>query len=109
MSASPEALFEGETADGQRGRYGDVLRVSENDVVTLRTTVRGGQGQSLSYFRNGRPVLSVPVLSDPFVHELPAKRVPAEEGPLGSFWRIEMRDAQSRTLIGNPLFLQAPD
>jgi hypothetical protein len=49
------------------------------------------------------------VLTDPFVHRLPASRNPATEGPLGSHWRIELADAQTRTLIGNPIFFRAAE
>ena len=30
-----------------------------------------------------------------------------QEGPLGSYWRIEVADQQSRTVIGHPVFLRA--
>ena len=30
------------------------------------------------------------------------------EGPLGTFWGIETRDSQTRTTIGNPIFLKSP-
>lgn len=108
VSGSPEVEFEGETADGQRGIYGDVLQVAADEAVTLRTTVRGGTGQLLTLFRNGLPMRVVAVTGDPFVHEQTARRDPLGEGPLGTFWRIELRDAQTRTVIGNPIFLQPP-
>lgn len=103
--SSPEVLFEARGPNGQQGIYGDSLTLAEGEAATLTTTVNGGIGQRLSYYANGLPVLTVPVLTDPFVHTLPATRLPAGEGPLGTFWRIEVRDAQSRTVIGNPIFL----
>lgn len=108
VNSSPEVEFEGETADGQRGIYGDVLPVAADEAVTVRTTVRGGTGQLLTLFRNGLPMRVVAVTGDPFVHEQAARRDPLGEGPLGTFWRLELRDAQTRTVIGNPIFLQEP-
>lgn len=105
-AGSPELEFEA-TAGTQRGIFGDTLTVGPLEPVTLTTTVRGGLGQALSYIQNGVPVLTVPVLADPYVHTLPlATRNPLTEGPLGSFWRVEVRDVQTRTAIGNPIFLK---
>lgn len=109
VAGSPEVLFEASGPNGQRGIYGDTLLLAATDTATLTTTVTGGVGQRLSYIQNGLPVLVVPVLTDPFVHTLPAAlRNPLTEGPLGTFWRIELADAQTRTIIGNPVFLKAP-
>lgn len=101
---SPEVRFGVSTDDGQSGIYGDSVQA---DTATLSTEVVGGQGQTLRYLANGELVLALPVASDPFVHELPVTRL-AGEGPLGTFWRIELHDGQVRTVIGNPVFLQAP-
>lgn len=106
VAGSPEVLFEGETSDGQTAIYGDTLALGDGVTATLRTTVTGGAGQVLTYFRNGAPVAAVPVLTDPFVHQRAATRGVLAEGPLGTIWRIELRDLQSRTIIGNPIFLQ---
>lgn len=77
------------------------------DTATLRTEVRGGVGQRLRYIANGRRIQAVTVTSDPFVHEIEIdQRFGA--GPLGTFWRVETRDARSRTTIGNPVFLAGP-
>lgn len=109
-AGSPEVLFEARGPGGQQGIYGDTLYLADGETATLRTTVTGGAGQALSYYLNDNPlpVLTVPVLTDPYVHEPPAARLPIGEGPLGSFWRIELRDLQTRTVIGNPVFLKAP-
>lgn len=104
VAGSPEVQFEIETGDGQHGIYGATVTA---ETATLRTTVVGGLGQQLRYIANGDLVLVLPVLSDPFVHEQQATRLP-QEGPLGSYWRIEVADAQSRTVIGNPVFLRGP-
>ncbi len=83
------------------------MPASQTAQVTLRTTVTGGANQLLTYIQNGVPVLNIPITSDPFVHTFQAAtRNPLTEGPLGTYWRIETRDAQSRTTIGNPVFLK---
>ena len=105
---SNSTAIEASTATGQQGMFGDTLRVAADETVRLRSVVTGGAGQLLSYYRDGRLQRSVPVLSDPFVHELEVRRAPASEGPLGTFWRIETRDLQARTAIGNPIFLKSP-
>jgi hypothetical protein len=95
-------------AGAQEGMFGDTLLVGEAEPVTLRATVTGGAGQVLRYLRNGETFAEVPVATDPFVHELAVTRLPAGEGPLGTFWGIETLDPQSRTTVGNPIFLKAP-
>lgn len=124
---SPTLQFEATTPDGQHAIFGDTLKVAANGSVTLRTTVKGGMGQLLSYYRNGEvqlpvtlpanvpapngiplPVRVVPITSDPFVDEYAVSRNTINEGPLGTYWRVETRDLQTRTTIGNPIFLKAP-
>jgi hypothetical protein len=107
VARSPALEFVATGSNGQRGIFGDTLQVEGLQPVLLTTTVRGGNGQLLSYYRNGLPALTVPIVGDPFVHEFAlATRDPLTEGPLGSYWRIETRDLQSRTAIGNPIFLK---
>jgi hypothetical protein len=128
VASSPSLSFEAVMADGRRAIFGDTLNVGAGDSVTLRTTVTGGNGQLLSYYRNGEvqggavtlpggvqlpsglplAVRAVPITSDPFTDEYVVTRNLADEGPLGTYWRIETRDAQTRTAIGNPIFLKAP-
>ncbi|MES2684625.1 MAG: CehA/McbA family metallohydrolase [Pseudomonadota bacterium] len=108
-AGSPEVLFEASAPNGQEGIYGDTLRLATTEVAALTTTVTGGVGNVISYIQNGVTMLVVPVLTDPFVHSLPtAMRNPANEGPLGTHWRIELADGETRTIIGNPVFLKAP-
>lgn len=107
VERSPALEFGARSADGREAGFGGTLEVAATETVTLRTTVTGGSGQLLRYLANGERVLEVPVTGDPFVHELPASRLPGE-GPLGTFWRIETLDAQSRTAVGNPVFLRGP-
>lgn len=106
--ASPVVGFEVSGPNGQKGIYGDTIRLGSSEAATLTTTITGGTGQTLSYFVNGNLAITVPVATSPYVHTQMAFRSPAGEGPLGSFWRIELRDAQTRTIIGNPVFLKAP-
>ncbi|MES2488323.1 MAG: CehA/McbA family metallohydrolase [Pseudomonadota bacterium] len=127
VTASPSLQFEASTSDGQHAIFGDTLKVAANGTVKLRTTVTGGMGQLLSYYRNGEiqlgvtlpialplpnglpvPTLAVPITSDPFVHEIEVGRNTLNEGPLGTFWRVETRNLQTRTAISNPIFLKAP-
>ncbi len=104
VAASPALEFTVKTADGQRGMFGDTVVA---DTATLTTVVTGGQNQFLRYLQNGQLASIVPITSDPFVHTLQAGRA-GDEGPLGTFWRVETFDSQSLTTIGNPVFLQAP-
>lgn len=109
VQGSPEVYFNASTDNGQQGIYGDRLQVAANMPVHFTTTVIGGSGQLLTYYRNGNLLATTLVLGSPFVDQRDIKRDPANEGPLGSFIRIETADLQSRTSIGNPIFLQAPD
>lgn len=108
VAASPALEFEARGPNGQKGMFGDTLTVGMTDAVTLKTTVAGGTGQRLRYYRNGEQMLEVPIASDPFVHELPAAARAPDEGPLGTFWRVETLDTQTRTTLGNPIFLKGP-
>lgn len=109
VAGSPEVLFEANGPNGQQGIYGDTLLLGETDTATLTTTVTNGVGNVITYLQNGVPLLRVRVLTDPFVSTFPAAtRNPLTEGPLGTLWRIELADAQTRTIIGNPVFLKAP-
>lgn len=106
VARSPALEFTASAGDAE-AMFGGSLPIAFGEAATLRTVVTGGSGQLLSYFRNGELFVAVPVTADPFEHELPALRTP-DEGPLGTAWRIEVRDTRSRTAIGNPIFLSAP-
>ena len=104
VASSPTLMFEASTADGRHAIFGDTLKVGAGDNVTLRTTVTGGKGQLLSYYRNGEvqlgvtlpasvpapngvpiAVRTVPITSDPFVDEYVVSRnTPDEEGQRGA-------------------------
>jgi hypothetical protein len=49
-------------------------------------------------------VQRLPITSDAFTTSITADRDPAE-GPLGTFWRVDIADDVSLTAIGNPVFL----
>jgi hypothetical protein len=102
---SPELDLTATTADGKTGTFGDVLHA---DTAQVTVTVRHGQGQMLNVYANADKV-AVPVLvtSDPFTYTFTATRR-ADEGPLGTFWRVETADLQSLTTIANPVFLDGP-
>ena len=105
VDRSPALEFEASAPDGTHAIFGDTLKVGATDVVTLKTTVTGGMGQVLRYVADGVNSVEVPITADPFVHELPVTRLP-DEGPLGTFWRVETLDSQTRTTLGNPIFLK---
>jgi hypothetical protein len=101
VADSPALEMEATTADGQQGIFGDTLVADEAEVTI---TVRAGDGQVLRVIRNGEEVDAVPISGDPFTHTFAADRS-ADEGPLGTFWRVETDDGESLTTIGNPVFL----
>lgn len=106
VERSPALTFTA-TFGNQAGMFGDTLTVGPTDVVTLHTTVKGGAGQTLRYFRDGQQFADVPVTGDDFANDLPVTRTP-DEGPLGTYWRVETMDSETRTTIGNPIFLKGP-
>jgi hypothetical protein len=67
-------------------------------------TVHAGDGQSLVVSRNGTEVQRIPVVGDPFSTTIDASRDPGE-GPLGTFWRVDVANDITLTAIGNPVFL----
>lgn len=105
---SPALEFVAIAPGAREGTFGDTLLVTPTDAVTLRVTVSGGAGQVLRYLRNGETFVEVPIPTDPFVNELSVTRAATGEGPLGTFWGIETLNTQTRTTIGNPIFLKAP-
>jgi hypothetical protein len=108
VADSPELELTARTADGRTGTFGACLEVAADETVEVRVSVRAGGGQSLRVVRNGDEVDVVRVRGEHFVHEIAATRAPADEGPLGTWWRVETFDDRSRTTIGNPVFLVDP-
>ena len=86
--------------------FGDTLTgVGMANTVMLHIHVTGGNGQTLRVTRNGTELTTVPVASDDFSLDQPAVRT-TDEGPLGTYYRIETQDSMTRTTIGNPIFLK---
>ncbi len=102
---SPTVELTATAADGSRGTFGSTF---QSESVTLNLRVQQAAGQILTFYNSRLPLLSIPVPSDDFTLEQSFNRNPVTEGPLGTIWRFELRDTQSRTLISNPVFLQAP-
>ncbi|MGH9138769.1 MAG: CehA/McbA family metallohydrolase, partial [Acidimicrobiales bacterium] len=108
-AASPAVELTAVAPDGTTGIYGDTL-VGDSAQVTV--TVTGGQNQLIQLSRNGNPLAALPVLvtSDPFTYTFTARRDRGSEGPLGTFWRVDVLDPATLSLstIGNPIFLADP-
>ncbi len=102
VEASPRLEFTATAPDGQSVMFGGHL---DADQASLRVRVEGGQGQVLRYLQNGVAILRVPITDAHFEHDLDVIRGP-DEGPLGTFWRVETFDAQSLTTIGSPIYLR---
>lgn len=98
---SPTLELEARAPDGTSGTFGDTL---VGTTATIEVTVQAASGQSLVVSRNGTEVQRIPITADPFTTSITADRDPAE-GPLGTFWRVDVADAISVTAIGNPVFL----
>lgn len=93
--------------NGQQAMYGDTLTgVGAADTVMLHVRVTGGDGQTLRFLQNGNLQATLPIAGDDFSTDYPATRAASGEGPLGTYWRIETQDSQTRTTIGNPIFLK---
>jgi hypothetical protein len=99
--ASPTYDVDAHTPDGAHASFGDTLVATS---ASIDVTVRAAAGQSLVVSRDGKEVQRIPVTGDPFTATIVADRDPAE-GPLGTFWRIDVADDVSLTAIGNPVFL----
>jgi hypothetical protein len=99
--ASPTLDLDAHSPDGTHGTFGDTLL---GDRAQLDVTVRGGSGQTLVVSRDGTEAQRIPVTSDPFTTTIDATRDTAE-GPLGTFWRVDVANDIALTAIGNPVFL----
>lgn len=100
---SPTVEVVATAPNGERGIVGDTLHT---DLASLDVRVRGADGQMLIVTRDGEPAQVIPIAGTDFRTTITATR-DASSGPLGTFWRIDTRDAQAYTTIGNPVFLTA--
>lgn len=105
VAYSPELEMTVRTADGRSGTFGACLAVRADESVSVTVAVRGGARQSLRVIRNGEEVDVMRIPEEHFVHRFDARRARADEGALGTWWRVETFDERSRTTIGNPVFL----
>jgi hypothetical protein len=109
---SPTVEMAAQAPDGQTGMFGDTLTADQAEV-TVR--VHGGDGQVLEIIRNGVKVQTVPITGGDFEYSFTAHRS-ADEGPLGTFWRLQTKvisipgvTGSVLTSIGNPIFLTGSD
>ncbi len=103
-AGSPDVTLQIATADGQSGIYGDSVAA---DTATITTTVIGGSGQTLTYYRDGVIARVMPITSDPQVDTWDVSRSDSS-GPLGTAVRLQVASPGVITVIGNPVFLTAP-
>ena len=103
-AAGPQVEVEATAPGGQRGIVGDTLRA---DVAALSVHVQNADGQLLIVTKDGLPAGIVPIVGNDFRTTVAAAR-DTTSGPLGTFWRVDTRDLQSYTTIGNPVFLADP-
>ncbi|NLA34515.1 MAG: CehA/McbA family metallohydrolase [Actinobacteria bacterium] len=100
-AGSPTIEFSA-TADGTTALMGETLVAPQGEFLL---EVAGAAGQSVHVIRNGVETASEPVGGETHTMRWTGERDPATEGPLGTYWRIEVRDAVGRTVISNPIFL----
>jgi hypothetical protein len=74
------------------------------DVAEVFVEVSGAYGQLLVLRANGHEVESVPITDDHWRHRFLADRR-GDEGPLGTFWTIEVHDELALSALANPIFV----
>ncbi|MFN8051574.1 MAG: CehA/McbA family metallohydrolase [Acidimicrobiales bacterium] len=98
---SPSLEMTATAPDGATAIMGDTVVA---DRSTMTVTVTNAIGQHLRVLRDGKEAEVVDIDRSPFVHTFEADRAP-DEGPLGTYWRVETFDDVSLTTIANPIFL----
>ena len=104
---SPTIDMTATAPDGTTAMMGDTL---VSHTATLKITVKGGNGDMLTTRRNGTVVQRIPIDSDTFTKDVAIAR-DLVEGPLGTFWGVEVLDpkvspgTEVATVIANPVFL----
>ena len=82
---------------------GDMLRLPSPTRVTLRVRVMGGAGQRVDVIRNGevhQDLVPSPLASNDETVEIPLDVAP------GDWVRINIRDAEGITVMGNPVYVR---
>lgn len=74
------------------------------DVAEVVVEVSGAPGQRLALRANGHDVESLSITEDHWRHRFLADRR-ADEGPLGTFWTLEIHDDLALTALANPIFV----
>jgi hypothetical protein len=100
-NASPTLDMTATGDDGSTAMFGDTI---VGTTAVVKVTVTGAVGQHLRVLKDGTETTVVPIDASPFEYTFTADRAP-DEGPLGTFWRVETFDDVSLTTIGNPIFL----
>lgn len=109
---SPHAEVVVTSDDGQSVGLGGTVVLGSSETANMSINVRNANGQTLELSQNGNLVLVVPITSDDFTHNQAIFRS-LVEGPLGTFWRFDLRAPADltvpktpiRTLIANPVWL----
>lgn len=112
---SPHAEVVVTTDDGQSAGLGGTVFVEPTQAANISIQILNANGQTLELSQNGNVVLVLPITSDDFTHNQTVLRSPIE-GPLGTFWRFDVRAPADltvpktpiRTLIANPVWLSSP-
>lgn len=112
---SPQAEVVVTTSNGQSAGLGGTVYVEQAEAAILSIQVLNANGQTLELIQNGNLLVVLPITSDDFSHTQAITRA-INEGPLGTFWRFDVRAPADltvpktpiRTLIANPVWLASP-
>jgi hypothetical protein len=92
----------GQDDEGRGGvTFGGTLAADAAEVVV---EIWGAAGQRLVLRANGHEVGSIVIADDDWRHRFVADRRP-DEGPLGTFWTLEIHDEITLTALTNPIFV----
>lgn len=107
VADSPTVEVLATSADDVVGTVGDGFTA---DQVELFVRLGNADGQLIELVQDGVVVEVVPITGDDFELSRTLDVGPLA-GPLGSFWRFDVRDPGdgARTIIANPVFVGAPE
>lgn len=74
------------------------------DAAEVVVEVAGASGQRLALRANGHEVQTMAITGDRWHHHFVVDRRP-DEGPLGTFWTVEIHDELALTALTNPIFV----